>query len=112
MIELGLYAEALREFESVCNAHPTDAAALVAMALMLERTGERDRAIGVAARAAQKLPDDRLAHVTYDCLQVDAGRLAEANAELKSLRALGELEPVIDQLLKALVARARRRGRR
>ena len=112
MIELGLYDEALREFEAVCNAHPSDAAALVAMALMLERTGARERALGVAARAAQKVPDDRLAQVAYDCLLAQPGRPSEAAVQLRELRAGGQIEPVIDQLLKALIARARRRGTR
>lgn len=112
MIELGLSDEALHEFEAVIARVPGDVPAMIGAALMLDRAGEGRRAVSLAERAVVMNPPSRLARIAWLCMSLDGIRVRQTAADLREMRAAGEVDDVIHQLLQALVVRARRGERR
>ena len=84
LYSMGLFSEAMAEFERVVAQDPDMAAAWANLGAAANQLGHIQRAEEALSRAAQLDPTLRDVHLNMALLRLKQGRLAEALAELES----------------------------
>jgi tetratricopeptide (TPR) repeat protein len=101
----GLFSEALRELNAALDLSPDDPSIALEMGVALALSGELERALDSFGRVVEMEPGDGWSRVILGLVELELGRLEEANLDLSEGARLRP-EDVEAQLLASLTAQS------